>query len=246
MVTAVAAGATVDATVFDGMQDRANLVTVKLLDREVQILTDEKLGVAGRPWPAQEVAARATCRLLPSVTDCALVVELGAGCGALAIALAQELAEQSSGGGGGSRVVATDLPEVLPLLEQNCTRAGARGAPAPECCALAWGDLDAIARLAGKEHGGSCLVVACECAYWGGWTLFEDDTREPLTATLDALIAEKGLGLLVHQVRDAEREASLYTMLESRGLELRREEPPGQQELREGEIGIWTLRRRSG
>lgn len=212
-------------------------LTVQLLGRALRLRTDDALGVAGRPWPAQEVAARSVCRLLASAESCRTVVELGAGCGALAMVLAQELA------GRGHRVVATDLPEVLPLLRQNCREAG--NGVVLECCALPWGDLLCARRLAEEAAAqGSSCVVGCEVAYWGGWDLFEEDTREPLARTLDALIVgEEGFGLLVHEVRDAVREESLFCMLRALGLEPQRLEPEGVQQLGEGEVGVWLLRR---
>jgi len=242
--------------------------TVTLLGREVWIRTHEALGVAGRPWPAQEVAARAVCSRLAEAPSCQMLVELGAGCGALAMALALELeevrevarhngcaktADSRPAGPPAPVVVTSDLAEVLWLLEENC-QSLSRSHPRPgelrlESCALSWGDEQVTRSLAARANrdGGSCCVVACECAYWGGWDLFEDDTREPLAATLDQLIVgDEGLGLLVHEVRDAGREAGLYDFIRARGLEVKREEPSGSREVIEGsgEVEIWSVRRK--
>jgi len=236
--------------------------TIQILGDDVEIFTDAALGVAGRPWPAQEVAARAVRRFIPPLERCRTIVELGSGCGALAVALAGWF-------GSGRRIVATDLPEVLPLLKRNCHAASVRGVDTSggnngktsslDCHALRWGDLNqARAILAADvpldstsnasfdfdDQRQSICVVACEVAYWGGWDIFEEDTREPLVATLDYLIrGPEGIGILVHEVRDSARETSIFNMIRAHGLAVQRVQPPGQDEIVEGQVGVWVLRR---
>ncbi|CAK0898156.1 unnamed protein product, partial [Prorocentrum cordatum] len=91
----------------------------------------------------------------------------------------------------------------------------------------------------------SAAAVACECAYWGGWDLFAQDTRAPLADTLDVLVGDGGIGILVFEVRDWSREASLLGMILERGLEVHREEPRDRDPA-EGEVGVWSLRRLRG
>lgn len=198
--------------------------TLRLLGRNVKVHTDDALGVAGVPWPAQEIAGAAVRRF---VRDPCTIVEIGAGCGALACALALD----------GHRVVATDLPEVMSLMQNNVTLNEA----AVECHALRWGEIDAAHELIPSSNG-PLLVIACEVAYWGGWDLFDEDTRGPLADTLNTLIGDHGLGLLVHKARDLVREVSILAYLRDRGLEVRREQPAGR-EPEEGEIGVWLLKR---
>ncbi|CAE8639302.1 unnamed protein product, partial [Polarella glacialis] len=132
-------------------------------------------------------------------------------CGALACAFALKLAARQP------RVIATDLPEVVPLMVQN---AGANKALV-ECASLPWGDLAAAKALA---VAAPAVVVACEVAYWGGWDLFADDTRVPLADTLAALLIGEDtgvrIGLLVFTIRDESRELALLPMLRERGLEV--------------------------
>mmetsp|Transcript_100521 Transcript_100521/g.324213 ORF Transcript_100521/g.324213 Transcript_100521/m.324213 type:complete len:275 (+) Transcript_100521:80-904(+) len=214
-------------------------VELRLLGRELSVFTDDALGVAGRVWPAQEVAALHLRRLMLAeggsserTCRCGTVFELGAGCGALSVALAEEL-------GPDVRVVCSDLPEVVPLMELNCQVVSlSHLGSSVECRALRWGDLDAAMALLTGGTGGSAggngrvdssastCVVACEAAYWGGWDLFEEDTREPLAATLHSLITgPEGFGLLVHEVRDPGREAGLFELIRAKGLEVWRQEP---------------------
>ena len=131
----------------------------------------------------------------PALTCCA---QLGAGTAALSVALAcayDDVAE----------VLATDLPSVLPLLRRNVERIpSGRNVRA---AALPWGcDLDAALR-------GPDLVLCCEIAYWGGWSLLCEDTRAPLRRTLLALGGPGSVVLFACTLRDADRELGLVRAL---------------------------------
>ncbi|KNE56250.1 hypothetical protein AMAG_02084 [Allomyces macrogynus ATCC 38327] len=83
------------------------------------------------------------------------VCEVGAGIGLLALALAALDA----------RVTATDLADVVPILDDNVARnphlaMGAGGVPRITAAALDWGDKDAV--VPGYPFD---LVVACDCIY---------------------------------------------------------------------------------
>ncbi|KAJ3366942.1 hypothetical protein GGF32_000003 [Allomyces javanicus] len=83
------------------------------------------------------------------------VCEVGAGIGLLALALAALDA----------RVTATDLADVVPILDENIARnphlaIGAGGVPRIVAAALDWGDTSAV--VPGVPFD---LVVACDCVY---------------------------------------------------------------------------------
>ena len=132
------------------------------------------------------------------------VLELGAGTGALGIALACSLPN--------IHVTLTDLAPVVPLMRENAdaTRDAGKLADGSEThvAELAW-SRDAVLALngggdassgdgggEGGTHGGRDasasrstrwdMVLGCEILYWGGWDVFADDTRGPL---LEACIA---------------------------------------------------------
>lgn len=209
--------------------------SVSLLGFDMQVATDKSLGVAGIVWPAQAVAARVAEQVLPEGSR---VVEVGAGCGALSCAMAFR----------GWQVVSTDLPEVVPLLQESADL-NALAPPWLRCTALVWGDDEAAQAAAASTDA----VVACEVAYWGGWDLFTPDTREPLARTLRTLVGDRGVGIIVHTVRDPCREASLLKIMRRAGLELERLEPLGpggfhvsDEALPVGTVGAWKFQRASG
>ena len=140
-----------------------------------------------------------------SSTDRALttrILELGAGTGALGIALACAVPDV--------RVTLTDLDRVVPLMRTNAdaTRDAGKLARGSELrvAELAW-SRDAVLGLDDAPGGGGGggggdrrdggarwdLVLGCEILYWGGWDVFADDTRGPL---LEACVAacEAGAG----------------------------------------------------
>ena len=168
------------------------------------------------------------------------VLELGAGTGALGIALACSLPN--------IHVTLTDLAPVVPLMNTNAdaTRDAGKLADGSEThvAELAW-SRDAVLALNGGDvssgggggeggtHGGRDasasrerwdLVLGCEILYWGGWDVFADDTRGPL---LEACIAacERGgaegadtavsspptLVVLAFTVRDQGRESGFVS-----------------------------------
>ena len=136
------------------------------------------------------------------------VLELGAGTGALGIALACSLPN--------IHVTLTDLAPVVPLMTERGrhprrgeargwirdTRRGARVVPRRGPSAqrrrrrIEWWRR----RQRGGTHGGRDasasrerwdVVLGCEILYWGGWDVFADDTRGPL---LEACIAACEVG----------------------------------------------------
>jgi hypothetical protein len=115
-------------------------------------------------------------------------------------------------------VLITDLPPVLGLMRANAADAAAAGHLAPGSTVVAdslpWGHdvcipppkngagtvaagTVAAGTVGGGVGGGGggagprCwdIVLGCEILYWGGWDIFDEDTRGPLLATLRAACA---------------------------------------------------------
>ena len=128
------------------------------------------------------------------------VLELGAGTGDLAHALARALPSIS-------RYHATDLPERAAAIAGTAV---VRAAP------LRWGDAGALAKLGGDFS----LVVGADLLYWPGHVdIFGADNLEPLADTLAASLRGGGaLGLLAYRKRDAAREAAFCELCRARGL----------------------------
>ena len=190
---------------------------VDILGIEHTLAVDpESLNEAGVVWtPAVRALASAVAPIIEARQASSLatsssssrpmrVLELGAGTGALGIALACSLPNID--------VTLTDLAPVVPLMNTNAdaTRDAGKLADGSEThvAELAWsrdavlalnGGGDASSGGGGTEggtHGGRDasasrstrwdVVLGCEILYWGGWDVFADDTRGPL---LEACIA---------------------------------------------------------
>ncbi|CAK9084129.1 unnamed protein product, partial [Durusdinium trenchii] len=199
------------------------------MKRRIQISIDPSLGVAGQPWRAQEVAARQVVQVFHRDVP---VVELGSGCGGLASFLALE----------GYRVVATDLPDCSRLVSETA-RCNEVRVPFE---VLPWGDWTAMEAVLATLRTTCVNLVACELAYWGGWSLLEEDPLDALVETLTFFLTRGsrdgeggGLGLLVYEARNLPREAKLFQLLETHGLEWKRLEPD--EDPNEGEVGAWLV-----
>ena len=195
---------------------------VEILGIEHHLAVDpESLNEAGVVWtPAVRALASAVAPIIEARQASSLatsssssrpmrVLELGAGTGALGIALACSLPN--------IHVTLTDLAPVVPLMGTNAdaTRDAGKLADGSEThvAELAW-SRDAVLALnggggassgrgggEGGMHGGRDasasrstrwdVVLGCEILYWGGWDVFADDTRGPL---LEACIAACEVG----------------------------------------------------
>ena len=196
---------------------------VEILGIEHHLAVDpESLNEAGVVWtPAVRALASAVAPIIEarqashslatssSSSRPMRVLELGAGTGALGIALACSLPN--------IHVTLTDLAPVVPLMRENAdaTRDAGKLADGSEThvAELAW-SRDAVLALngggaassggggtEGSTHGGRDasasrstrwdMVLGCEILYWGGCDVFADDTRGPL---LEACIAACEVG----------------------------------------------------
>jgi len=145
------------------------------------------------------------------------IIELGTGTGALGIALAS--IERT-------RVFVTDLEPVVGLARENAAR-NARLKHATsrvEAGALCWSVepgsvpdpgsvfLDTIDAHPSyetetkKQTHRWHFVAACETLYWGGWDVFDDDTRAPQLATMVEACAGGAVLVVAFTVRDETRE----------------------------------------
>ena len=150
---------------------------------------------------ARQASHRGTCGLcvLRGAAADVLCLQLGAGTAVLSVAVACAY-------DGVAEVLATDLPSVVPLLQRNCARVPADRSV--RAAALPWGcELDAALR-------GPDLVLCCEIAYWGGWSLLCEDTRAPLRRTLLQLRGPNTVVLFACTLRDADRELGLVRALQ--------------------------------
>lgn len=136
-------------------------------------------GFASTVWDSSIVLAKYIERHASEFAGCSCL-DLSAGAG-LAAAVAAAVVPTPA------RVVATDLPPNLPLLQANLTAAAAAtGRPAATATALTWGDAPAAATL-----GTFDAVFAADVAYI-------PDAVPALAATLAAVTARSGVAFIAH------------------------------------------------
>jgi len=125
-------------------------------------------------WPAAKVLIQYLSTLDDAKLQGRSVLELGSGCGAVGMYLAQRRA---------SPVVLTDVYRALPLLKRNVQ---ANRLPC-EVCALPWGT--PVARLAPqiRDRAPFDLVVASDCSY-------DFVAPERPSPSLDALLTTAAFG----------------------------------------------------
>jgi len=158
-----------------------------------QIVEDRELREAGVLWPVTtDVAAVLMDEFPDEQLQGKRVLELGAGTGALGIAAAAL----------GARVTLTDLAAVVPLTTQNVklnsgTLARGGSAVVKVHC---WGESTA------ELEPPFDVILACETLYWGGWDLFQDDTREGQFKTLLSCSKLDTKIIVGFTIRDKQRE----------------------------------------
>ncbi|CAK9031497.1 unnamed protein product [Durusdinium trenchii] len=122
------------------------------------------------------------------------VLELGAGNGALAKAVAVNAQPR--------KLVATDLPHRVEELQNVLHGTGVRAA------ALHWGDAAAVAQLC-REHFGrphAQVVLISDCLY----TNWVEDSAHLLAKTLHAALASESIALLAYLPRSGPLEAHFF------------------------------------
>ncbi|XP_076437996.1 protein N-lysine methyltransferase METTL21D-like [Babylonia areolata] len=109
-----------------------------------------------------------------------LVVELGAGTGAVGLVAASL----------GANVTVTDLPQFVPLMELNIRDNAASLAGTAQAVALTWGT-----ELDGTVPAAPDLVLLADCIYY-------EESLEPLVKTVHSLCGENTLALCCYEKRD--------------------------------------------
>ena len=166
------------------------------------LTADDDTGL--RVWDASHLLASLLtgahgCELAPPPVS---ILELGAGTGALAAAVASS---ESAWCAGLRRYVATDLADRLPALRQTILQHGVgQRVTATECV---WGS-----RVPKDEAGGWDVVLLCDLLYWQGGDIFVEDTLTALSATLAAAMAPRTVAILAYRERWPEREAQFMAL----------------------------------
>ena len=166
------------------------------------LTADDDTGL--RVWDASHLLASLLtdahgCELAPPPVS---VLELGAGTGALAAAVASS---ESTWCAGLRRYVATDLADRLPELRRTILQHGVgQRVTATECV---WGS-----RVPKDEAGEWDLVLLCDLLYWQGGDIFVQDTLTALSATLVAAMAPRTVAILAYRERWPEREAQFMAL----------------------------------
>lgn len=211
-------------------------VTTEILGKKLTFAIDpDRLSEAGVVWDkAVTQCASAIAPMIKACTTKSVIVphavnilELGAGTGALGIGIAAAIENTS--------VCITDLQPVVYLMDMNVKNALAQHQIAKnskvKASALPWSvtpdvpdprfmfsDTDVNLYASGdteknkteKNNNKWHFVLACETLYWGGWDVFDEDTRSPQLATMKHACSKNPDCLLVvaFTVRDKSRETN--------------------------------------
>jgi hypothetical protein len=147
------------------------------------LLEEQRFGgsIAQRLWPAAEYLARFIMEQKETIdkngANTLSILELGAGVGLTGLQLATQLQ---------CRVLLTDLPEAMPLLERNIELNRDRfvlNSDAVEAQVLSWGDEEHIQQALAwlLENDGPVLILASDCVYF-------QELHAPLEQTLRQLL----------------------------------------------------------
>jgi len=140
------------------------------------------------------------------------VLELGAGSGDLAVAVA------AAWRGKLLHYVATDLESNLEPIRDRIARADVKDVVT--ACALPWGEKPSASDLLpeGLARRDFDLVLLCEVLYWGGWDILQDDALELLSETLAAVLGKQTECICMFRERNPERETRFRGLCEERGF----------------------------
>jgi hypothetical protein len=146
------------------------------------LLEEQRFGgsIAQRLWPAAEYLARFVMEQKETIdteANTLSILELGAGVGLTGLQLATQLR---------CRVLLTDLPEAMPLLERNIELNRDRFVlkwEAVQAQVLSWGDEEHIQKALAwiLENDGPILILASDCVYF-------QELHAPLEQTLRQLL----------------------------------------------------------
>mmetsp|Transcript_27789 Transcript_27789/g.84830 ORF Transcript_27789/g.84830 Transcript_27789/m.84830 type:complete len:246 (+) Transcript_27789:113-850(+) len=165
-------------------------------------------GTSSVIWPVALLLAKHLCDH-PELVRGKACIELGAGIGIVGMVAAAL---------GASRVVVTDLPEAMPILERNAACMTKRLAAANKVCSISaaplpWGDEESIANVGLHEFD---TVVAADVLI-GGWA----HTHRALAETMLALLRHgtESRVLVAYEYREEwETVADFQDLVKSLGL----------------------------
>lgn len=141
----------------------------------------------------------ALSKLLNSGKSSLQVVELGAGCGIVGIALATMLAN--------CEVLLTDLPEVSEIVTRNINEASPKSSASIKFQTLDWDD-----PTPSLTRGPIDLILVSDCTY-------NADSLPALVSVLDSLVrGSAGALVLVALKRRHESEAVFFDLMRSAGF----------------------------
>ena len=204
----------------DGINDEHAASPVLVTHRYMHVvIQQQELGgtIAQRLWPAaQKLAAflldnpKAVLDIPHDSQGATLILELGAGVGLTGLELATQLS---------ARVLLTDLPEALPLLQSNTQLNSDQfvlGLEAVQVQALEWGN-QAQARqamdtlLSHSTNMVPLLVIGSDCVYW-------DCLHEPLELAIYHILSEAPAGsmCLLAGMRRWKSDTKFYKMIGNR------------------------------
>ncbi|KAJ8904811.1 hypothetical protein NDN08_001326 [Rhodosorus marinus] len=194
----------------------------ELLGSPVAVRCDAKtFGVAGEFWQLNWLITSSLLKTCGFVSLRGLnVLELGAGTGALSVAMAKL----------GAHACATDLPELFPLFQENSQANGfqVQTEGAHVSCqnrgrvmfgSLRWG-VDTLPQETFQ------LILGCELLYWGGWSLFDEDPQPGLIQVLASECAKGSVAILVGCSREPKREQHFFEQMAAKGVHVRFISPP--------------------
>ncbi|KMP00880.1 hypothetical protein CIHG_10322 [Coccidioides immitis H538.4] len=144
-----------------------------LLNPPLQLREDPKEGCGGHIWPAGMVLSKYMLRKHSEDLLGKRIVELGAGSGLVALAVARGCKIDSP-------IYVTDQKPMLPLIEENIILNDLSGSVV--AALLDWGDSDALTTLPSHPE----VILAADCVYF-------EPAFPLLVSTLDGLMGENSV-----------------------------------------------------
>jgi hypothetical protein len=186
----------------------APLRSFTVCDVQLDIKLNPDLGNGGLVWPSTFFLAEYLKHSATPIRGLS-IAELGSGTGLLGIWLATQ----------GANVVLTDLPELVPLLQDNVSLNMdqiSKGGGSIHVEAVCWGEKADIPAAVMD----CSLIVGSDLVHWIGFRLFDEDTRCLLCQTMCTLLRRRSDKKIYvcHEIRTEQREAQFVQMINEAGL----------------------------